>query len=215
VLVLPTGSPTHYAWDPKVTTRHGYVLFQRAEQDLVAVDLPTGDVVPAMLRYLVHLDLTRPEGWYADAQRLLVAALRALDVPRASAERVLSPVVLASLDAVRSSWSDKGPWPAVPLSELAAAAAVTPEYLCRAWTKDVGLSPVAALRAVRLYRAAFLLSRSNMSVGDVATVAGFDIPFHFSRAFKGLFGASPRGFREGRVPPSEAPAGLRAVMSNL
>lgn len=215
VIVSPFGTRVRYAWDPKVTTRHGFVLFRGFLPQRVTVDLPTGDVVPALLRHLVHLDMTRPDGWYEDSRHALQVALRALAVPRASAERVLSPVVMASLDAVRAAWPAKGPWHAVPLGELAAAAVVTPEYLCRAWTRDVGMSPVAALRAVRLHRAAFLLSRSNMSVGHVAAVAGFDSAFHFSRAFKVMFGLSPRAFRSGRVPATEVSGGLRAVMAHL
>jgi AraC-like DNA-binding protein len=215
VVVTPLGTRVRYAWDPKVTTRHGFVLFRGIPQERVNVDLPTGDVVPALLRHLVHLDVTRPDAWYEDSQQAMQVALRALAVPRTSAERVLSPVVMASLDAVRTAWPAKGPWPAVPLQELADAAVVTPEYLCRAWTRDVGMSPVAALRAVRLSRAAFLLSRSNMSVGHVATVAGYDSPFHFSRAFKAMFGVSPRAFRTERPPATEVSAGLRAVMAHL
>jgi AraC family transcriptional regulator len=215
VLISPAGSPIHYAWDPRVTTRHGFVLFRADHVDPQTVDLPTGDVVLALLQYLVHLDGSRPSGWYADAQHVLAVALRALVVPRTSKERLLSPVVAASLAAVRARWPSRGPWPAVPLGDLAAAAAVTPEHLCRAWTKDVGMSPVAALSVVRLYRAAFLLSRSNLAVGEVARVAGFESPFHFSRAFKSALGSSPTLFRTTGLPPSEVPAGLRAVMAQL
>jgi len=215
VIVSPLGARAHYAWDPKVTTRHGFVLFRGARPEQVSVDLPTGDVVPALLRHLVHLDMTRPDGWYEDARHALQVALRALAVPRASAERLLSPVVMASLEAVRQAWPAKGPWQAVSLLDMAEAAVVTPEYLCRAWTRDVGMSPVAALRAVRLHRAAFLLSRSNLSVGHVAAVAGYDSPFHFSRAFKAVFGVSPRAFRSERVPAIEVSGGLRTVMAHL
>jgi len=215
VVVSPLGARAHYVWDPKVTTRHGFVLFRGVSQARMSVDLPTGDVVPALLRHLVHLDMTRPDGWYEDSQHALQVSLRALAVPRASAERVLSPVVMASLDAVRAVWPAKGPWHAVPLQQLADAAAVSPEYLCRAWTKDVGMSPVAALRAVRLYRAAFLLARSNLAVGQVAAVAGYESPFHFTRAFKAMFGMSPRDFRGGHETATELSAGLRAVVAHL
>lgn len=215
VLVTPRGSRAHYVWDPRTTTRHGYVVFQGGDVEQQAVDLPAGDVVPALLRHVVHLQGTRPDGWRADADDALRVALRALVVPRASTERLLSPVVLASLEAVRRRWPSQGPWPAVPLPELAAAAGVTQEYLCRAWVKDVDISPVAALRSIRLFRASFLLLRSNIAIGDVSRMAGFDSPFHFSRAFKTHFGASPTAFREQRTPPTEVPAGLRAVMSRL
>lgn len=215
VLVSPRGSLTRYAWDDSVTTRHGFVLFNGAAPQRRAVDLPAGDVVPALLRYLVHLDLSRPPGWDQDAAHVLAVALRALEVPRESAERPLSPVVLASLEAVRQRWTARGPWSAVPLPDLARSASVTQEHLCRVWTKDVGMSPAAALRSVRLYRAAFLLVRSNIAVSDVARVAGFESPFHFSRSFKAQFGASPTAFRAGRLSVKEASAGLRAVMTHL
>ena len=215
VMVSPRGSRTHYVWDDSVTTRHGFVLFSGVTPQRRAVDLPAGDAVPAMLRYLVHLELSRPDGWHDDARHLLAVALRALEVPRQSAERLLSPVVLASLEVVRARWPSRGPWAAVPLADLARAASVTPEHLCRVWKKDVGMSPAAALRTVRLYRAAFLLSRSNIAVSDVSRVAGFESPFHFSRAFKDVFGAPPTTFRAERRPAVEASAGLRAVMAQV
>lgn len=215
VLMSPSATRTSYTWDARRPSRHGFVALDLPFLELRSANLPAGDVVPALLRHVVHLELVRPEGWTEDAAQAINVAVRALAVDRAPADSLLGPVVLASLEAVRERWPFQGPWPAVPLDQLAAEAAVTPEHLCRAWTKDVGTSPIAALRFVRLHRAAFLLSRGGNSVTDTARMVGFDSPFHFSRAFKKAFGRSPQAFQVARAPLPEVPTGLRAVMSHL
>ena len=49
---------------------------------------------------------------------------------------------------------------------------------------------------VRLGRTANLLARSNMTVSEVAKRGGFSDQFHFSRAFKKVYGVSPTDFRK-------------------
>lgn len=215
VLVSPEGTRTRYEWDAKRPSRHGIIALDCPSLSLGSADLPMGDVVPALLRHVVHLELTRPDDWSNQAVQAIDVALRALGVDRTPADSLLGPVVLASLDAVRERWPFQGPWPAISLDELASEAAVTPEHLCRAWTKEVGVSPVAALRFVRLHRAAFMLNRGGISVTDLGRLVGFDNPFHFSRAFKNAFGQSPRAFQDSRAPLPEVTQGLRAVMSHL
>jgi hypothetical protein len=137
VLVTPRGTGTRFGWDERAVTLHGFVAFSAPSATALCVVLPSSDVVPAMLRHLVHLDLSRPDDWRRDAEHVLAVALHA---PRAAAAPALTDVVRASLEQVRSRWPWQGPWPAVPLDVLADAASVTPEQLCRAWTRNVGTS---------------------------------------------------------------------------
>jgi AraC family transcriptional activator of mtrCDE len=56
-------------------------------------------------------------------------------------------------------------------------------------------TPMDYLRDVRLRRAAQLLHRGDLSVGEVATKVGFSSRSHFSRIFNEQFGRSPVQFR--------------------
>ncbi|GAA4425873.1 hypothetical protein GCM10023169_24020 [Georgenia halophila] len=103
-------------------------------------------------------------------------------------------MIIRSLGAVRSRWQSEGP-SQLSLSELAAAAGVTGEYLCRVYGRHVGMGPVSAIRTLRLYRAAELLSSTNLGVAEIANALGFANEFHFSRSFRVLTGWAPSAFR--------------------
>lgn len=52
------------------------------------------------------------------------------------------------------------------------------------------------IRLRRLSRAKHLLLNSNMSMGEIQAVCGFDSPSYFSRAFKAEFGVTPSEFKK-------------------
>jgi transcriptional regulator GlxA family with amidase domain len=91
---------------------------------------------------------------------------------------------------------DKTPDAPLPLSEIARAAFVTPEHLCRLFKAATGASPSETVRLARLDRSLTLLCRSNFTLGEIAALCGFASPFHFSRRFKQAFGQSPRALRD-------------------
>ena len=66
----------------------------------------------------------------------------------------------------------------ISLAELAAAAAVTPKHLCRLFAGSLGRSPMQTVRLMRLERSLLLLARSNLTVREVAGLAGFASPYH-------------------------------------
>jgi AraC-like DNA-binding protein len=214
VLLTAPGVRITYRWDESTTTRHGYVVFA-ADAVPVALsvvhELPEGDVALALLRHLVWLDTQRPPLRHPQSATTAGLALLALSQSTlratSSQEAHLPRVVSECLRSVREQWRTAGSWRTPPLASLAAAAAVTPEHLVRAFTREVGCGPVTALRAIRLQRSALLLRRSNHSVGQIAALCGFDNPFHYSRAFKAAYGVAPTAFRrqdcavEAALPP--------------
>jgi AraC-like DNA-binding protein len=56
-------------------------------------------------------------------------------------------------------------------------------------------SPYQYLLRLRMNLAAEQLHQPGALVKQVAEQTGFDDPFHFSRAFKSVFGLSPDAFR--------------------
>ena len=45
-------------------------------------------------------------------------------------------------------------------------------------------------------KAAELLKLTALSVGDIGSAVGYENALHFSRAFKNVYGVSPRAWRE-------------------
>jgi AraC family L-rhamnose operon regulatory protein RhaS len=83
-------------------------------------------------------------------------------------------------------------------AELAASTGLTYRQLSRLFRREIGCTPWAALRAIRMREACRLLHSSALSVKEIAGQCGFGDVSHFVREFERLYGASPRRFREWR-----------------
>lgn len=67
----------------------------------------------------------------------------------------------------------------------------------RLFRTATGTTPIEYLLEVRLRRAAELLRRTGLPVGEVAARCGFHDSNYFSKRFRALYGVSPRTFRGG------------------
>lgn len=56
----------------------------------------------------------------------------------------------------------------------------------------VGKSPQEFLLSYRMLKAAELLKLTSLSIGDIGNAVGYANQLHFSRAFKNVYGISPR-----------------------
>ena len=81
------------------------------------------------------------------------------------------------------------------LSDAARQCHVDPAYLCRLFRRYARQTPYQFLMRLKMNLAADRLQDSGVLVKKVAAELGFDDPFHFSRAFKQMFGVSPEAFR--------------------
>ena len=215
IILCRPGATDFFRWDPKRSTRHAFFHFDivRVPSSWPASDawplvrqVPEGDILRPMFRYLLTWVATGdPAITQLTMQHMLTAfvlgQIETRDVPRES----LPPAVERALAFVQTAL-EKDPAAPIGLDDLASAADVTPEHLCRLFTIATGRSPVETVRLARLDRAAVLLARSNYAVGEVALMCGFASPFHFSRRFKEAFGRSPRALRAavraGETPPT-------------
>ncbi|WP_037885367.1 helix-turn-helix domain-containing protein [Streptomyces viridochromogenes] len=87
--------------------------------------------------------------------------------------------------------------PAAPhtVRSLAEHVALSPSRFAHLFTRQLGQSPMRALREARLRHAARLLESTDLSVERVAAASGFVSPFHFSRVFRERYGMPPGGYR--------------------
>ena len=81
------------------------------------------------------------------------------------------------------------------LEQIAEACHVDNAYLCRLFRRFGSQSPYQYLMQLKMSEAARRLQRQDKLVKQVAYDLGFDDPFHFSRAFRKIFGLSPTLFR--------------------
>lgn len=80
------------------------------------------------------------------------------------------------------------------LDELAAVAHLSPFYLVRVFTKEIGLPPHAYLVQTRVMRARDLL-RAGVSAAQAAVDVGFVDQSHLHRHFKRVMGMTPRTYQ--------------------
>jgi len=84
----------------------------------------------------------------------------------------------------------------IRLRDVASAVGYSPSYLSRMFSEQLGVSFSEHLRNLRMTIATNLLSRSDLSVQEIAQRVGYQYPWHFTRAFVQATGVSPRQYRQ-------------------
>ena len=84
------------------------------------------------------------------------------------------------------------------LAEAAAACSVSEAHLCRLFHRYDVVSPYQLLVRLKMARAAALLLDRRLLVREVGRRVGYEDPYHFSKAFKRVYGLSPEAFRSHR-----------------
>lgn len=104
-----------------------------------------------------------------------------------------------------------------PLSvvDLAATVGMTIKKLQHGFQVLFRSSVGQVYKQVRLSKAMVLVSKSDMSMLDIAIECGYECPGSFARAFKLAFGASPTAVRMSTLPRNllESPHGLADALS--
>lgn len=222
VLLARPGQRDAFRWDPRTRTRHGYFHFTLDQR---GATLPAQAQWP-LTRQMADNDILRPLfhhlGWLLgrdDAvareqaqgvmRQVLVAYLSGLLGTSDEHDGMSHPLVECALTYVQERWAD-GDLAPITLGDLARAAEVSKTHLTRIFQATLGVSPVEALRQLRLDRAVTLLTRTNLPIQDIAVTTGFPNPFHFSKVFSAVYGKSPRAFRQG-IAQGETPALIKLV----
>jgi AraC-like DNA-binding protein len=81
------------------------------------------------------------------------------------------------------------------VQEAAAALALSPAYISRLFRRFDRVPPGIYARRLRLQQAADRLAMTADLIQVIAASAGYGDAFHFTRAFTGAYGLSPREFR--------------------
>ncbi|MET9381637.1 helix-turn-helix domain-containing protein [Streptomyces sp. NPDC002928] len=94
---------------------------------------------------------------------------------------------------------------------LARSVALSPSRFAHLFTRQLGQSPMRALREARLGHAARLLESTDLSVERVAAASGFASPFHFNRVFRERHGIPPGAYRAEMRAAITVPKGAQSA----
>jgi len=83
----------------------------------------------------------------------------------------------------------------INLNELAELVFMQPNYFITRFKKTFGLSPIAYLNRLRIYKAMSLISTSDTSIDEIAKSVGILDTSYFARVFKKHCGATPSEYR--------------------
>lgn len=83
----------------------------------------------------------------------------------------------------------------ISVESIAAVCGLNRSYFGKIFKETMGKSPQEFLMNYRMIKAAELLKLTQLSIGDIGNAVGYENQLHFSRAFKNVYGVSPREWR--------------------
>lgn len=87
----------------------------------------------------------------------------------------------------------------ISIERIATACGLNRSYFGKIFRQKMGRSPQDFLISYRLTKATELLKMTDLSITNIANAIGYPNPLHFSRAFKHVYGVSPREWRHTHV----------------
>lgn len=224
VVICTPGLVDTWYWDPRQTTRHGYLHFdfpggQKPELP-PRRDVAGDDVVRPLLRHAVWLASLGSDEDDRLAERALRQALQwYVEGPatpgRMQAQGAIHPVLKRALRVLHQRWGD-GPKVPPSVSDWAVEAGVSRGHLARICRQELDVTPQELLRYLRLDHGLIWLARTNLKIAEISELCGFRTQFHFSRCFKDAYGQSPRDARRQLLAGGDRPqcrvVGLRRLM---
>lgn len=85
---------------------------------------------------------------------------------------------------------------AVTVEDMARRCNLDRSYFGKIFKETMGQAPQEFLIRYRMAKAAELLKTTDIAIGDISIQVGYPNQLHFSRAFKNVYGISPREYRQ-------------------
>jgi len=94
-------------------------------------------------------------------------------------------------------WMQQNLKETIALEELASQASLSAPHYSSLFKKQCGAPPIRFLIRLRMQRACELLDNNNhIPINEISQSVGYEDPFHFSRMFKEVVGATPSAYRK-------------------
>lgn len=84
----------------------------------------------------------------------------------------------------------------ISVEDIASFCGLNRSYFGKIFRESLGKSPQDFLMNYRMIKATELLRMTQLSIGDISKAVGYENQLHFSRAFKNIYGSSPRNWRD-------------------
>ena len=141
---------------------------------------------------------TKDHGWELKLKSLLIEFLILFSrayvsgyTTEESGEYIYAKYIYKALANIENNFDH-----AVMIEDIAYSTGLSTDYFSRMFRQFTGFSPLEYIKNVRLAKAVELLSRSDMSVSEVAEKVGFEDPGYFARQFKQTLGMSPSTYQK-------------------
>lgn len=83
----------------------------------------------------------------------------------------------------------------ISIEDISSFCGLNRSYFSKVFRDTMGESPQGFLLHYRMARAAQLLTESRLPISTISTMVSYPNQLHFSRAFKNVYGISPRDYR--------------------
>lgn len=83
----------------------------------------------------------------------------------------------------------------ITIEDIAAVCGINRSYFGKIFRNSIGRTPQEFLMNYRMIKATELLKLTSLSIADIGSAVGYENQLHFSRAFKSIYGISPREWR--------------------
>ena len=83
----------------------------------------------------------------------------------------------------------------ISVEDIAASCGLNRSYFGKIFHENMGKPPQEFLISYRMTKATELLKLTGLSIADIGNAVGYPNQLHFSRAFKNVYGISPRQWR--------------------
>lgn len=92
----------------------------------------------------------------------------------------------------------------ISIEDISAFCGLDRSYFGRIFRDTMGASPQRFLMIYRMAKAEQLLKETRLPIGEISVMVGYANQLHFSRAFKEIYGVSPRDYRQKHFIAPEA-----------
>ena len=143
------------------------------------------------MRYLVSNRDASPLHLIGHTYLFLDYLLRSVDHPAEQAPGKLQGFYIReAVDFIKEHYQDD-----ITVEDIAKRTGLNRSYFGKVFKAATGASPQRYLIGYRMSKASELLKLTALPVGEVGRAVGYPNQLHFSRAFKGTYGVSPREWR--------------------